>query len=94
MSTARTCSCWAALLHDLGKGYPGDHTVVGVDLVERIGHRMGLAPEDVEVLQALVRHHLLLPDVATRRDLSDDATITGVADGRRRASSCWSCWPR
>ncbi len=68
------------LLHDLGKGYPGDHSVVGVDLVERIGHRMGLAPEDVEVLQTLVRLHLLLPDVATRRDLSDDATITGVAD--------------
>ena len=27
-----------------------------------------------------MRLHLLLPDVATRRDLSDDATITGVAD--------------
>jgi [protein-PII] uridylyltransferase len=68
-----------ALLHDIGKGYVGDHTVVGVELVERIGHRMGLAPADVEVLLALVRHHLLLPDVATRRDLSDDATITAVA---------------
>ena len=69
----------AALLHDLGKGYPGDHSVVGVELVQRIGHRMGLAHEDVDVLEALVRHHLLLPDVATRRDLTDDATITAVA---------------
>ena len=69
-----------ALLHDLGKGYPGDHSLVGVELVDRIGHRMGLAPEDIEVLVALVRLHLLLPDVATRRDLSDDATITGVAE--------------
>ena len=68
-----------ALLHDLGKGYPGDHSVVGVELVERIGHRMGLAAADIEVLQSLVRLHLLLPDVATRRDLSDDATISGVA---------------
>ncbi|HET9600392.1 MAG TPA: HD domain-containing protein, partial [Acidimicrobiales bacterium] len=66
-------------LHDLGKGYPGDHSVVGVELVQRIGHRMGLAHEDVDVLEALVRHHLLLPDVATRRDLTDDATITAVA---------------
>jgi [protein-PII] uridylyltransferase len=69
-----------ALLHDLGKGYPGDHSLVGVELVDRIGHRMGLTPEDVEVLVALVRLHLLLPDVATRRDLSDDGTITGVAE--------------
>jgi len=69
-----------ALLHDLGKGYPGDHTVVGIDLVRAIGPRMGLSAEDVEVLVAMVRHHLLLPDVATRRDLSDDATITGVAE--------------
>jgi [protein-PII] uridylyltransferase len=69
-----------ALLHDLGKGYPGDHSETGVVLAERIGHRMGLAADDVGVMTALVRHHLLLPDVATRRDLSDDATITAVAD--------------
>jgi [protein-PII] uridylyltransferase len=69
-----------ALLHDLGKGYPGDHTVVGIDLVRVVGPRMGLPSADVEVLEAMVRHHLLLPDVATRRDLSDDATITGVAE--------------
>ncbi|MCU1487309.1 MAG: glnD [Actinomycetia bacterium] len=67
-------------LHDLGKGYPGDHTVVGIELVGTIGERMGLPPEDVEVLQAMVRHHLLLPDVATRRDLADPAVIQGVAD--------------
>jgi [protein-PII] uridylyltransferase len=67
-------------LHDLGKGYPGDHTVVGIELMATIGARMGFPPEDVEVLQAMVRHHLLLPDVATRRDLSDPDVIQGVAD--------------
>jgi [protein-PII] uridylyltransferase len=69
-----------ALLHDIGKGYPGDHTVVGIDHIERIGARMGYPADDVEVLCDLCRYHLLLPDVATRRDLSDDATITSVAD--------------
>jgi [protein-PII] uridylyltransferase len=69
-----------ALLHDLGKGYPGDHTDAGVELVAVIAPRMGLSPRDTAIVSQLVRHHLLLPEVATRRDLSDDATITAVAD--------------
>ena len=68
-----------ALLHDIGKGYPGDHTAVGIDLVAGIGARLGLSPDDVETLQAMVRHHLLLPDVATRRDLDDPVTLATVA---------------
>lgn len=67
------------LLHDIGKGFPGDHTEAGIALVETIGARMGFPAEDVAVLQAMVRHHLLLPDVATRRDLDDPATIEQVA---------------
>lgn len=69
----------AALLHDLGKGVPGDHSVTGAALAGRVGARLGLATADVDVLVALVRHHLLLPDVATRRDLDDPATVAGVA---------------
>jgi [protein-PII] uridylyltransferase len=69
-----------ALLHDIGKGLPGDHTEVGIELVGALGSRMGFASEDIETLVAMVRHHLLLPDVATRRDLDDPATIRAVAD--------------
>ncbi|MCU1692181.1 MAG: UTP-GlnB uridylyltransferase, GlnD [Frankiales bacterium] len=69
-----------ALLHDLGKGWPGDHTDVGVVVVGELAPRLGLPPEDVDVLVAMVRHHLLLPDVATRRDLADPATARAVAD--------------
>ena len=76
-----------ALLHDIGKGYPGDHTDVGVDLVRVIGPRMGLVDEDVEAVVAMVQHHLLLPDVATRRDLSDDGTINGVAEAVGNATT-------
>lgn len=68
-----------ALLHDLGKGYPGDHTDVGMDLVRRVGPKLGLAPADVEILVTMVEQHLLLPDVAMRRDLTDPATIEHVA---------------
>ena len=69
-----------ALFHDIGKGYPGDHTEVGVAMVERIGPRLGLNAEDTQVICSMVKNHLLLPDVATRRDLADSATITMVAD--------------
>lgn len=69
-----------ALLHDIGKGTPGDHTETGVALVGRIGGRLGFSVHDTEVLVNLVRHHLLLPDAATRRDLGDPVTIEKVAD--------------
>jgi len=67
------------LLHDIGKGFPGDHTAIGMQIVERIATRMGFPPADVAILVDLVRLHLLLPDTATRRDLDDPATIDGVA---------------
>ncbi len=69
-----------ALLHDIGKGRPGDHTDVGMDLVEVMGPRMGFDEADTAVLVDMVRLHLLLPDAATRRDLSDPTTIRSVAE--------------
>ena len=68
-----------SLLHDIGKGYSGDHTEVGMQVVQAIAERMGYAAEDVATLVDLCRLHLLLPDVATRRDLADAGTIKAVA---------------
>ena len=70
----------AALLHDVGKGYPGDHTEVGMRLIGSIASRCGFSNEDADALSRLVEHHLLLPDVATRRDLEDLQTIRTVAE--------------
>lgn len=70
----------AALLHDIGKGHPGDHSEVGERLAVGIARRMGFDDHDVETIALLVRHHLLLSDVATRRDLDDPATIAMMID--------------
>ncbi|HEX8004513.1 MAG TPA: [protein-PII] uridylyltransferase [Mycobacteriales bacterium] len=68
-----------AWLHDIGKGFPGDHTVAGERVVAEVAARMGFPAADVGTLVRLVRHHLLLADVATRRDLDDPATVASVA---------------
>ncbi len=67
-----------ALLHDIGKGWPGDHSVVGELIAAEVATRMGFSPPDVATLAAMVRHHLLLPATATRRDIDDLATIDRV----------------
>lgn len=69
-----------ALLHDIGKGHPGDHTDVGTRLVIDIAARMGFEPADADTLRCLVECHLLLPETATRRDLEDPRTAQIVAD--------------
>lgn len=69
-----------ALVHDIGKGRGGDHSVIGAELATQIGVRLGLWPSDVDLLAKVVRHHLLLPHTATRRDLQDPKTIATVVD--------------
>ncbi len=69
-----------ALWHDIGKGYRGDHSIVGAPVAERIATRMGFSYGDAATISAMVRHHLLLPDTATRRDLDDPMTITTVGE--------------
>ena len=68
-----------ALLHDIGKGRGGDHTDIGIAVVRELAPRLGLSAVDAATLQTMVRYHLLLPEVATRRDLDDPATAAGVA---------------
>ena len=65
----------AALLHDIGKGQGGDHAEVGARLAGTCVARMGYPGPDVARVEWLVRHHLLMADTATRRDLADPTTI-------------------
>ncbi len=70
-------------LHDIGKGFVPDrgpdHTVAGEAVITEIATRMGFPAADVAILVDMVRHHLLLPVVATRRDLDDPSTVESVA---------------
>ncbi len=68
-----------SLFHDIGKGWPGDHSEAGVAVVADLAPRLGFGPSEVEILVTLVRYHLLLPDTATRRDIEDPATLAHVA---------------
>jgi [protein-PII] uridylyltransferase len=65
-----------ALLHDLGKiAGAMDHSVVGAPLAGKVARRIGFAPEDAEVIERLVREHLTLIELATRRDPDDPRTV-------------------
>ncbi|SCL46560.1 [protein-PII] uridylyltransferase [Micromonospora eburnea] len=79
-----------ALLHDIGKGLAADgaagradtradHSALGAPLAEAVATRIGLPEAEAALIGTLVRLHLLLPEVATRRDLSDPKTVAGVA---------------
>jgi [protein-PII] uridylyltransferase len=69
----------SALLHDVGKGLPGDHSIVGAPIAFEIATEIGLPAADAQVVSDVVLHHLLLPDIATRRDLDDPSVIADVA---------------
>ncbi|MBU7596145.1 [protein-PII] uridylyltransferase [Streptomyces sp. P38-E01] len=68
-----------ALLHDIGKGWPGNHSVTGETIARDMAARMGFGAADTEVLGRLVRHHLLLVETATRCDPDDPGTVAAVA---------------
>jgi [protein-PII] uridylyltransferase len=68
-----------ALLHDIGKGKEGNHSLVGAELVEQIGTRMGLSVQHKESMVFLVSRHLSMIEVAARRDLHDEQVILHFA---------------
>jgi [protein-PII] uridylyltransferase len=70
----------ATLLHDIGKGMEGDHSLTGAQIVKAIGERMGLSVEDRDLIGFLVKYHLLMVEIAFRRDLHDEQVILRFAN--------------
>lgn len=68
----------AALCHDLGKGLPGDHSEAGVQPITQLAGRLGFTEPEILVLAGLVRHHLLLAQLALHRDAEDPATVDAL----------------
>lgn len=69
----------ALLFHDVGKGRNEDHSILGARIARRVAPRLGLDPQETETVEWLVRHHLLMSDMAQKRDLSDPRTIRDFA---------------
>lgn len=69
----------ATLLHDIGKGRSEDHSILGARIARRIATRFRFSTEDVETVEWLVRNHLLMSDVAQKRDISDPRTLRDFA---------------
>ncbi|MCX6397670.1 MAG: [protein-PII] uridylyltransferase [Propionibacteriales bacterium] len=70
----------AALLHDIGKGQLTEHCVAGEPIAREIAHRLGFDARETELVAALVRWHLLLPETATTRDPEDPLTVGLVTE--------------
>ena len=68
-----------ALLHDVGKIGHGDHVPIGAAIARGQLDAMALAPATADLATFMVGEHLLLPDTATRRDLSDENLVMDVA---------------
>ena len=69
----------ALLLHDIGKGRPEDHSILGAQISRRVAPRLGLTAEESETVEWLVRHHLLMSDMAQKRDIGDPRTVRDFA---------------
>nr|MBP7951982.1 [protein-PII] uridylyltransferase [Sphingorhabdus sp.] len=69
----------ATLLHDIGKGRGGDHSVIGAEIALKLCPRVGLSDAETETVAWLVESHLLMSSTAFKRDLADFKTILDFA---------------
>ncbi|KAA9005313.1 [protein-PII] uridylyltransferase [Histidinibacterium aquaticum] len=69
----------AMLLHDIGKGRPEDHSIVGARIARTVCPRLGLKKRETETVEWLVRYHLLMSDMAQKRDIADPRTVKDFA---------------
>jgi [protein-PII] uridylyltransferase len=69
----------SAFLHDIGKGRKQDHSILGSQITEKLCNRIGMKKNEVSQTAWLVKNHLVMSDVAQKRDLYDPKTIVDFA---------------
>ena len=69
----------ALLLHDIGKGRDEDHSVLGAQIARKVAPRLGLNRKECDTVEWLVRYHLLMSDMAQKRDIADPRTVRDFA---------------
>ena len=70
----------AVLLHDIGKGRGGDHSIIGEQIALKLGPRLGLSDQETETVAWLVRWHLLMSSTAFKLDTTDQQTIQNFVE--------------
>ncbi|WP_052664257.1 HD domain-containing protein [Nitriliruptor alkaliphilus] len=68
------------LLHDVGKAHGEPHSETGVPVAQAIVRRLGGSEATAEVVGRMVRLHLVLPDAARKRDVTDPALAGEIAE--------------
>jgi len=79
IKTERDLLFLTILLHDVGKGKGSNHSETGAVMASKAGKRLGLAEDQIETIEFLIRQHLVLSHVAQRRDLHEERTILETA---------------
>ncbi|MCI5110983.1 MAG: [protein-PII] uridylyltransferase [Marivita sp.] len=69
----------ALLLHDIGKGRDEDHSVLGAKIARKVAPCLGLNKQECATVEWLVRYHLLMSDMAQKRDIADPRTVRDFA---------------
>ncbi len=73
--TARRALYLATLLHDIAKGRPEDHSIAGELIARGLCPRLGLSPDETDLVAWLIRYHLVMSETSQMRDLNDFKTI-------------------
>jgi len=75
----RTILYVGLFLHDIAKGRPEDHSIMGAKIARKLCPRFGLSKQETDTVAWLIEQHLTMSTVAQSRDLSDRKTIEDFA---------------
>ena len=70
----------AMFLHDIAKGRPEDHSDAGAVIARKLCPRLGMSDGETETVAWLVQNHLVMSDVAQKRDIADTRTVKDFAN--------------